>query len=57
MRAYDVQSLIFSVVISTIVGALLQAAGMSLGVVLLGSFIAPPAILLTFRVARYKGLL
>ncbi len=51
------QSLIFSVVISTIVGALLQAAGMSLGVVLLGSFIAPPAILLTFRVARYKGLL
>ena len=37
--------------------SLLQAAGVSLGVVLLGSFVAPPAILLTFRLARYKGLL
>ncbi len=56
-RRWDghLQGLIISVVVSTIAGAALQAAGMSLGVVLLGSFIAPPASLLAFRLARYKG--
>jgi hypothetical protein len=49
------QNLLISAVVSTVAGAALQAAGFSFGVVLIGSFIAPPVCLLGVRIARYKG--
>lgn len=46
------QNLLISIVISTIAGAVLQWAGLGLGAVLFGSFVAPPLVLTFVKVAR-----
>jgi len=51
------QNLIYYTISGTVIGGVMQWAGMSMMTVLFGSFMLPPVLLLLWRIARYKNLL
>ena len=49
------QNLLFYTVAGTVVGGLLQWAGLGIGSVLMGSMVIPPVLLIGIRIGRYRG--
>ncbi len=49
------QNLIFYTVSGTVVGAAMQGTGFGIGAVMFGSLIAPPIMLIGWKIARIKG--